>query len=114
MTSGGNTSQSVDYTLVFESPPGREGGSLRANLDDLVATPGVWARVAAYATANSAKVVASCMRRGVPSNKTKSATLTAPAGQWEFATGLIDDGRTGVWALYIGPEEKGCPTSVLS
>lgn len=95
-----------DYTLKWESPPEprkkgpplgtkpRQTDELANNLNSVATRPGRFARVVSYGTEGVAKTVASKLRHG------QKTTRDRPVGEWEFKTGITDEGRYGIWAKY--------------
>lgn len=91
-----------DYTFAVEAPPGESyvppPSEMITNLHRAVDHPNEWCRIAAYEKRVSASAVASELR-------SHKRAKTRPAGRWEFKSSAMDDGRTGVYAMYLGPDE---------
>lgn len=87
-----------DTELVREEPgwDGRSPSPTYLNLLELVKTPNEWGRIMTYAQAFNASKAANSFRSGL---------RRRPPGRWEFTNGPTDNGRFGIWARYLGPDE---------
>jgi len=74
-------------------PQASRPGELYAVLEQLSQYPGLWARVARFASVNSAPAVASQLRLG---------RRRVPPGLWEFSAELNDEGGSDLHARYQG------------
>ena len=93
------SAKETDFELVRESPPRLAKGSseqLERNLREAQKHPGQSFRVAAYPARSTALTTARELRQGKPSRG-------VPAGEWDIRTAKMADGRTGIWATFIGP-----------
>lgn len=90
-----------DYTLVDEEPknerriPPADGPSLRKNMEAVKSEPNVWKRVAAFNARSTATGTANDLRQG---------RRGMPSGKWEIRTSRMDDGRHGLYAMFLGEE----------
>lgn len=87
-----------DTELVREAPDwgGRSPSQTYLNLLELVKTPDEWGRIMTYSLAGNASKTATEFRSG---------KRRRPPGRWEFTNGPTDNGRFGIWARYLGPDE---------
>lgn len=98
------TTQEPDYTYAVEDPTPSAtdptDSPLIQNMRRAVEeNPGEWVRVATYPSAQSASSVASDLRTG-------RRTKRRPPGRWEFKAQTLEDGRGGVYAKWLGPQEE--------
>ncbi len=97
--------QMVTYNAVVEEPKDRRGGhrgegplqvAMRA---EAMTRPHVWVSIAQYDKPGTARSVTHLLRSG----RRKPPPGTDPR-DWEWKTGILDDGRPSVWARYKGPQ----------
>lgn len=84
-----------DEPLWTDTPP-RLRGVWTDILTPLMAQPGRWAELKAYATADACYSTTGNLRRGL---------LVRPPGRWQFVARTTLDGRFVVFGRYLGPEE---------
>lgn len=78
-----------------ECATGERGKWIRL-LTPLMDHPKRWALVDTKPSGKTAATAAMNLRRGVSRH---------PEGRWEFASRKLEDGHSGVFARYLGPEE---------
>jgi hypothetical protein len=86
----------VTEEIIWKDPPmgKNRGGVWVKRLSPLMEHPGRWALV--HQSGNSSTIT-----------YLKRRITLIPDGEWEFKSRRIENGRTEIYARYLGPTEEG-------